>query len=53
MARPISPTPVVSGKDAVRFAERLANPKSASKEEIERARLIYEAVKANNPDFPF
>jgi hypothetical protein len=48
MARPIKDTPIVSGKDAVRFAERMANPKRVSKEEIERARTLYEAVKAQS-----
>lgn len=48
MARPIKETPVVTGKDAVRFAKRMANPNPAFKMEIEHARKIYEAVKANS-----
>lgn len=48
MARPIKETPVVTGKDAERFAARLANPQPASNAEIENARKIYEAVRANS-----
>mgnify|MGYP006962768694 CR=1 FL=1 len=35
MARPIKETPVVTGKDAKRFAEKMANLKPESKE-VER-----------------
>jgi hypothetical protein len=48
MARPIKETPIVSGKDAVKFAEKMANAKPASKDEIEYARGLYEAVKAKS-----
>ena len=43
MARPIKETPVVTGKDAERFAENL---KPESKEEKEAAKKVYEKFKA-------
>ena len=46
MARPIKDTPVVTGKDAVKFAERLANPTPETKEEKVAAKRAFEAVKA-------
>ena len=46
MARPIKDTPVVTGKDAVKFAERLANPTPETKEEKAVAKRAFEAVKA-------
>lgn len=46
MARPIKGTPVVTGKDAEKFAERLANPTPESKEEKAAAKRAFEAVKA-------
>lgn len=46
MARPIKETPVLKGKDADRFAERMANVGRASEDEIEEARKAYEAFKA-------
>lgn len=46
MARPIKETPVLKGKDAVRFAERTANPAPVSKAEKDAARKAYETLKA-------
>ncbi len=46
MARPIKDTPVLTGKDAEKFAERLANIKPASEEEKLAAKLAYEKFKA-------
>ena len=46
MARPIKDTPVVTGKDAEKFAERLANPTLETKEEKAAAKKAFEAVKA-------
>lgn len=46
MARPIKETPVLKGKDAIRFAERLEKPAPVSKSEKEAARKAYEAFKA-------
>ncbi len=46
MARPIAPTPVLTGKDAKRFAKHLANPAPISKERKEAARKVYEAFKS-------
>lgn len=46
MARPIKETPVLTGKDAKRFAEKMANLKPESKKEKEAARKAYEKIKA-------
>ena len=46
MARPIKDTPVVTGKDAKRFAEKMARLKPESKEEREAAKKVYEKFKA-------
>ena len=46
MARPIKETPVLTGKDVVRFAERTANPAPVSQSEKDAARKAYEAFKA-------
>lgn len=46
MARPIKETPVLNGRDAVRFAERTANPAPVSQSEKDAARKAYEAFKA-------
>ncbi len=46
MARPIKETPIVTGKDAKRFAEKMANPKPESKEERDAAKKVYEKFKA-------
>ena len=45
MARPIKETPVVTGKDAKRFAEKMANLKPESKEEREAVKKVYEKFK--------
>jgi hypothetical protein len=46
MARPIKETPELKGKDAVRFAEKIANPTPVSQAEKDAAREAYEAFKA-------
>ena len=46
MARPIKETPVITGKDAKRFAEKMALLKPESKEEKEAAKRVYEKFKA-------
>ena len=46
MARPIKETPVLRGKDAMKFAQRIANPAPVSNAEKEAARKAYEAFKA-------
>jgi hypothetical protein len=46
MARPIKETPVLTGKDAKTFAEKMANIKPESKEEIEAAKKVYDKFKA-------
>ncbi|MDR1880597.1 MAG: hypothetical protein LBQ78_06650 [Tannerellaceae bacterium] len=45
MARPIKETPVLTGKDARRFAEEMEKPKRYSQEEKERmqkARAVFQ-----------
>jgi hypothetical protein len=46
MARPIKETPILKGKDAARFAEKIANPAPVSQAEKDAARRAYEAFKA-------
>ena len=46
MARPIKETPVITGKDTKRFAEKMVNLKLESKEEKEAAKKVYEKFKA-------
>jgi len=46
MARPIKETPILRGKDAERFAHRMANPAPVSNAEKEAARKAYDAFKA-------
>ncbi len=44
MARPIKDTPILKGKDARRFAEKIANPVRISQKEREEAERIYREV---------
>lgn len=46
MARPIKETPVLKGKDAVIFAQRINKPAPVSQAEKDAARKAYEAFKA-------
>lgn len=46
MARPIKDTPTITGSDAKKFAERLANPTPETKEEKDAAKRAFEAVKS-------
>lgn len=48
MARKIAETPILYGKDAIRFMERMkqAETEKVSPEVLERMRKDYEAVKA-------
>ena len=46
MAPPLKETPVITGKDAKRFAEKMALLKPESKEEKEAAKRVYEKFKA-------
>lgn len=46
MARPIKETPILMGKDARRFVEKMANLKPESKEEKEAAKKVYLKFKA-------
>ena len=46
MPRPIKETPLRTGKAANRFAEKMANPRPVTKEEVEAAKKVYEKFKA-------
>lgn len=46
MARPIKETPVLSGRDALNFVEKMAHPDLVSQAEKEAALRAYEAFKA-------
>lgn len=46
MARPIKETPELYGTDAERFEKLISHPTPATKEEKERARKAYEAMKS-------
>lgn len=46
MARPIKETPILYGKDAERFIERMNHPRKVSSEERERIRENYEFIKS-------
>jgi hypothetical protein len=45
MAQPIKETPVLYGKDARRFEERMSNLKPLSEEERKRMKMHYEIFK--------
>lgn len=47
MARPIKETPTLYGEDALRFAYAADHPKQVSKDELEKAKEIYESVMKN------
>lgn len=44
MASPIKETPVLVGKEALRFAAKIDNPRTVSPEEVKMARQSYESV---------
>jgi len=44
MARPIKDTPILRGKDAIRFEEMIANPQPISQERRERIRRAGELM---------
>jgi len=46
MARPIKETPVLKGKDAIRFKEKMASTKPITDKEREKAEKIYEEFKS-------
>ena len=45
MAKPIKETPVLTGKDAERFAYAVEHPQPVSREEVLRAEEAYEWAK--------
>lgn len=47
MARPIKETPTLYGEDARRFAYAVEHPQPISKEEVLRAKVIYESIMRN------
>lgn len=51
MARPIKPTPILYGKDAIRFEEKMKTQKPLSKEEREKQRKAYELFKSRAVNF--
>ena len=46
MAKPIKETPVLTGKDAERFAQAVANPKKVVCEDVLRAQAVYKRLYA-------
>lgn len=44
MAKPIKETPVLRGKDAIRFAQAVEHPREVTKEEVARAQAVYERL---------
>jgi len=46
MARPIKPTPILYGEDAIRFEMRMKNVKPMPKREREEQRRAYELFKS-------
>ena len=53
MATPIKETPVLTGKDAERFAYAVEHPRPVSRYEVKRAKATYERIKSSSPNFPF
>lgn len=52
MAKPIKETPVLTGSDAVRFAYAVEHPREVSREEVVRAKSVYERLSKVAP-IPF
>lgn len=46
MAKPIKETPVLTGKDAERFAQAVANHKKVVREDVLRAQAVYKRLYA-------
>lgn len=46
MAKPIKETPILTGKDAERFAHAVANPKTVVREDVLRAQAVYKRLSA-------
>ena len=44
MARPIKPTPILYGKDAIRFEEKMKTPRPLFKERVEEMNQAVEMV---------
>jgi hypothetical protein len=51
MARPIKPTPILYGKDAIRFEEKMRNPTPISQEEREEMKKAYQWAKERAVNF--
>ncbi|GHT56246.1 hypothetical protein AGMMS49982_22980 [Bacteroidia bacterium] len=51
MATPIKPTPILTGRDSIRFAKAMENVQQISPEEREEQRQAYEWFK-NAAQFP-
>ncbi|MDD5649635.1 MAG: hypothetical protein PHF86_04345 [Candidatus Nanoarchaeia archaeon] len=46
MSLPIRDTPILAGEDARKFIKNMQNPKPVPRKEYERAKKIYEELKA-------
>ena len=46
MAKPIKDTPVLTGKDAERFAQAVANPQKVVREDVLHAQEVYKRLYA-------
>lgn len=44
MAKPIKETPILTGSDAERFAYAVEHPRTVSREEVLRAKAVYERL---------
>lgn len=44
MAKPIKETPVLTGRDAERFAYAVEHPREVTKEEVLRAKAVFERL---------
>ena len=53
MAKPIKDTPVLRGKDAERFRWHMEHPTPISEERKEKARMMCEIARSNNPSCDF
>lgn len=44
MAKPIKETPILTGSDAERFAYAVEHPRTVTREEVLRAKAVYERL---------
>ena len=48
MARPIKEAPVLTGNDAIRFAYAVEHPRPVKREEVLRAKAVYDRLIKNS-----